>query len=388
MGDSVTPAGLRNPTRYIPQLESLRGWAILLVIAFHYFGILRGDGTGGLPADSPLWLRLFGAGNTGVTLFFVLSGFLLAQPFIRAIRDGAHVNIRQFYSARLLRIIPLYYAAILVAWLSTGNSTSALQALLFVPVGFEIFPFSVPWWSLSTEVQFYLLLPWLMLALHCPRGRWLVIAGVVAWLILHCIHMLQPQWLGLPPGSKSSLFGRGLAFLLGGLASWFYLSRGYSKMTNAPKAVGLISMLLLGALTWLLQWYGLTGQNAALLAMPFYHDLEALIWAGLLLCSLGPLTLGLRVFINPLASHFGTISYSLYLVHVPVQFYLLYPVKVAIGDTGTLLDIRMLTAVVGGFLLSWLGAVLCYRFIESPFLKLKSHLPVLTGRLRGAPAKA
>ena len=35
MGDSVTPAGLRNPTRYIPQLESLRGWAILLVIAFH-----------------------------------------------------------------------------------------------------------------------------------------------------------------------------------------------------------------------------------------------------------------------------------------------------------------------------------------------------------------
>jgi peptidoglycan/LPS O-acetylase OafA/YrhL len=351
MNGSAVPAGLRNPTRYIPQLESLRGWAILLVIAFHYFGILRDDGTGGLPADSPLWLRILGAGNTGVTLFFVLSGFLLTQPFIRAIRDGEHINIRQFYSARLLRIIPLYYVAILVAWLITTNSTSALRALLFIPVGFEIFPFSVPWWSLCTEVQFYLLLPWVMLALHYPRGRWLVAAGITAWLILHCIHLLQPQWLGLPPSSKSSLFGRGSAFLLGGLAGWFYINRSYMKVANSPQAVGLLALLLLGALTWLLQWYGLMGQAAALLAMPFYHDLEALIWTGLLLCSLGTHTLSLRVFINPLISHFGTISYSLYLVHVPIQFYLIYPVKVAIGDTGTLSDIRMLTAVGGSFLL-------------------------------------
>lgn len=96
MGGLAAPAGLRNPRGYIPQLESLRGWAILLVIAFHYFGILRDDSAGGLAADSPLWLRLFGAGNTGVTLFFVLSGFLLTQPFIRAIRAGEHISIRQF----------------------------------------------------------------------------------------------------------------------------------------------------------------------------------------------------------------------------------------------------------------------------------------------------
>jgi peptidoglycan/LPS O-acetylase OafA/YrhL len=388
MSGLAVPAGLRNPRGFIPQLESLRGWAILLVIAFHYFGIMRDDSTGSLAADSPLWLRLFGAGNTGVTLFFVLSGFLLTQPFIRAIRAGEHINIRQFYSARLLRIIPLYYAAILVAWLSTANSTSALKALLFIPVGFEIFPFSVPWWSLCTEVQFYLLLPWVMLALHYPRGRWVVAVVISAWLILHCIHMLQPQWLGLPPSSKSSLFGRGSAFLLGGLAGWFYISHSYAKVVSSPQMLGLLALLLLGALTSLLQWYGLTGQKAALLAMPFYHDLEALIWAGLLLCSLGPLTLGLRVFINPLASHFGTISYSLYLVHVPVQFYLIYPVKVAIGDTGTLTDIRMLAAVAGSFLLSWLLAVLCYHCIERPFLRLKSHLPVLTGKHREAPAKA
>lgn len=388
MGGLAVPAGLRNPTGYIPQLESLRGWAILLVIIFHYYGVLIGDGVFPAQENTSLGVLISRAGNTGVTLFFVLSGFLLTLPFVRAIRDGEHISIRRFYSARLLRIIPLYYAAILVAWLITTNSTSAAKALIFIPVGFEIFPFSVPWWSLCTEVQFYLLLPWVMLTLQHPRGRWLVAAGITAWLILHGIQLLQPQWLGLPPSSKSSLFGRGSAFLLGGLAGWFYISRGYTKIASSPQMLGLLALLLLGALTWLLQWYGLMGQKAALLAMPFYHDLEALIWTGLLLCSLGPLTLGLRVFLNPLASHFGTISYSLYLVHVPVQFYLIYPVKVAIGDTGTLTDIRMLTAIAGSFMLSWLLAVLCYHCIERPFLRLKSHLPVFTGKQREVPAKA
>lgn len=388
MSGLAVPAGLRNPSGFIPQLESLRGWAILLVIVFHYYGILIGDGVFPAQEDTSLGVLISRAGNTGVTLFFVLSGFLLTLPFVRAIRGGKHISIRRFYSARLLRIIPLYYAAILVAWLSTENSTSALKALLFIPVGFEIYPFSVSWWSLCTEVQFYLLLPWLMLALHPPRGRWLVGAGVSAWLILHCIHLLQPQWLGLPAGSKSSLFGRGVAFLLGGLASWFYISRGYAKVASSSRMVGWLALFLLGVLIWLLQWYGLMGQQAARLAMPFYHDLEALIWTGLLLCSLGPLTLAWRIFFNPLASHFGTISYSLYLVHFPVQFYLIYPVKVAVGDTGTLTDIRILAAVAGSFLLSWLLAVLCYHCIEKPFLRLKSHLPVFTGKHREAPAKA
>ncbi len=57
--------GLRSPARYIPQLEALRGWAILLVVVFHYFGILFNGGTSGLPESAPLWLRVIAAGNTG-----------------------------------------------------------------------------------------------------------------------------------------------------------------------------------------------------------------------------------------------------------------------------------------------------------------------------------
>lgn len=105
MSSPAALVGLRSPTRYMPQLEALRGWAILLVVVFHYFGILFNGGAGGLPESSPLWLRVVAAGNTGVTLFFVLSGFLLTQPFILASRNGEQIGFASFYGARLLRIV-------------------------------------------------------------------------------------------------------------------------------------------------------------------------------------------------------------------------------------------------------------------------------------------
>lgn len=380
--------GLRQPSAYISELESLRGWAILLVVAFHYVGILIDGSASGLPQDAPFWLRLIGAGNTGVTLFFVLSGFLLARPFIKAIKSGERVSIGRFYVARLLRIVPLYYAAILVAWLVSANSGSALKALLFIPVGFEIFPFSVPWWSLCTELQFYLLLPWIMLALHYRVGRYVVVLAGLLWFTLHCIYFLQPHWLGGLNSHwlQSSLFGRGFAFLVGGLGCWFYMSRSFALVSGSPRAVTLVAAMLLAAMVGLLQWYGLVGQKPALQNMPLYHDLEALLWAGLLLCSLGPLGWGRKMFINPLFRHFGTISCSLYLVHVPLQFYLIYPVK-AEGAVA-LSDSRMLAAIVSSFLLSWVLAILCYWLIERPFLHLKAHLTVLTDRFRVTPARA
>lgn len=304
--------GLRTPSRYMPQLESLRGWAILLVVAFHAFGLSDGAASvNGLPADSPIWLRVIGAGNTGVTLFFVLSGFLLTQPFIQALKSGVKISLSRFYTARLLRIIPLYYMAVLVAWLVSSNSTGALKALLFIPIGFEIFPYSVPWWSLSTEMQFYLLLPWVMLALAYRAGRFgLFIAGGT-WLALHCIYLLEPQWLSGALKQHwlvGTLVDRGFAFLVGGLTAWFYLSRSYAVLMRSKRAVSLLGLTLLLTLLWLLQWYGLKGQEPALQAMPLYHDVEALLWSGLLLCSLGPLAWGGQLLINPLLNHFGSIS--------------------------------------------------------------------------------
>lgn len=383
--------GLRTPERYIPQLESLRGWAILLVIAFHFFGILGGDySTNGLPESAPVWLRVIGAGNTGVTLFFVLSGFLLTQPFIQALKNGTQINIRRFYAARLLRIIPLYYTAVFVAWLVSSNTESAVKALLFIPVGFDIFPFSVPWWSLSTEMQFYLLLPLVLLAMSNTKGRFFLAFCGLAWIGLHGIYALAPQWVNgwARVWLTGTLIDRGFAFLVGGMSAWFYLSRGYGYLRQNSVAFSMIGLMLLICLLWLLQWYGLKGQTPALQYMPLYHDLEALLWSGLILCSLGHLGLCTKFFINPVFHHFGTISYSLYLVHVPIQFYLIYPVKVASGNAMNFSDPSIWGAIASSFILSWLLAVICYRIIELPFLRLKAHLPVFNDKRRADPAKA
>jgi len=386
MESPSAPTGLRSPQHYLPQLESLRGWAIILVVLFHYVGIL---GTGGrlFFDNSSVWIQVMAAGNTGVTLFFVLSGFLLVQPFVLAAGSSARVDFVKFYLARLLRIVPLYYLAILVAWLVTGK-TAAFKALLFMPVGFEMFPFSVPWWSLCTELQFYILLPWVMLGLRYRVGRWLVVVAGLFWLVLHIYFFLQPQWLVDHRNDwiQSSILGRGLAFLVGGLCGWVYLRQGSSWLFDYPRFQAFLAVVLLAILLWLMRWYGVTDQKLVLSVMPFYHDVEAVLWGGLLLCSLGQANWAKGLFLNPLFNHFGSISYSLYLVHVPVQFYLLYPL-VASAD-GALPVLQTLAVVVGSFLMSWGGAILGYRLIELPFLKLKANLAVFSDRFREHPARA
>ncbi|WP_444437317.1 acyltransferase family protein [Pseudomonas sp. A6] len=379
---SQTIEGLRRPAHYLPELESLRGWAVLLVIGFHYFGILFGDrGDHGLGAAAPAWMKIIAAGNTGVTLFFVLSGFLLSLPFLEAQRQRRDIDIRRFYWARALRILPLYYLAILVAWLFTG-SADALKALFFIPVGFGLFPFSVPWWSLCTEIQFYLLLPWTMLLLRWRLGRWVVALALLAWAAAHLYLLSDRQWLAAPGhwSIADSLFGRGGAFLAGAFFAWLYNSGWSARWLGRRGVAGLVGSVALAALLALLAWYGEVGQRPAVDRLPMYHNLEALLWGCLLLCSLH-LRGGVRsLLLNPLLEHIGKISYSLYLVHVPVQFYLLYWVRLATQQMATPLQPLHWLALVGSLPLIWLLSFACYRCIERPFLNLKARLPVFASK--------
>lgn len=372
MGHGV-PEGLRRPASYLPEMESWRGWAILLVVLFHYLGILAG-GSPLLNGEAPLWLSWIAAGNTGVTLFFVLSGFLLSRPFIDGLRQGEPIDLVGFFSARILRIVPLYYLVVLLAWGVTANS-EALKALLFIPIGFGAFPFSVPWWSLCTEAQFYLVLPLVFWLLRQHGGQWLFMVLLVVWLLLQVYFFHLPGWLAPNNGWESSLFGRGAAFLLGGVFAWLSRTPGFAWLSRSRLAINLLFFVALGALLTLLAWYGETGQRQALMRFPLYHHAEAMLWGLLLLASLSPVLLCKRLFINGPARHLGTISYSLYLVHVPVQFYLIYPQVGGAGQRAELLQSGVVWAVCLSALMAWLLALLSYHCIERPFLRLKARLP-------------
>ena len=201
------PTGIRRGA-YLPELESLRGIAILLVFLFHADVIL------GFPFRnrSEIWpalpLALVWMGHTGVTLFFVLSAFLLSRPFLAEAYGGRHVQRPNFYARRALRILPLFYVAVLVGTLATSHHLVDLRralpylGFLYVLPGTAspMFPYAAAWWSLAVEAQFYALLPPLALAFNRSRAATFVLLAAFAagWTVV------MMGWLKTPiPHSPS-----------------------------------------------------------------------------------------------------------------------------------------------------------------------------------------
>ena len=404
----VMPAGLRSTKTYLPALETLRGVAIVLVVLFHYHGILGIERS----ADATLVMRVIAAGNTGVTLFFVLSGFLLVRPFLSALYDGSPVSIMRFYRARALRILPAYLVMVGIAWCVTANPL-LWKALVFVPLGYEAFPFALPWWTLCTEVQFYLLLPWLMLIPRMRLGGWLLAGLLLTWFGLYTWFAIGLDWPPAIRPLRSSVFGRGSGFFAGALLAWFVHSPAHERLQRQRLAWPLLTICSL-SLLGLLGWYGGQPKRVALAAFPMFHDAEAVLWAGIMLSCLtvreqmhprcfpaaaptenpddfrghqpphraaadflhslvsGPVAWAVA-FLRHTLDRTAVISYSLYLVHVPIQFYVMYP---ALGGkpTGTW-SWRLLSLVIASGLLSWIAAWFGYRFVELPFLRRKASLP-------------
>lgn len=361
--------GLRQPASYVRELESLRGWAILLVVLFHYVGILRLDKRQLVNENNSL-AHTLAAGNTGVSLFFVLSGFLLARPFLHRIEMGSPLEIASFYRARALRIIPLYYLVVFLAWAVSGNSACA-KALLFIPIGYDAYPFSMPWWSLSTEVQFYLVLPWFMLGISQPRWRAFTIAVVVLWLGSHITLLMTDTHSSLLP-PKNSFPDRGCAFIAGIMAAWLFQSGTFPNLFPRV-AINLTFCLAMITLLITMEWYGTRPQEKVLIEFPLFHYLEAFLWAAILFCVIHPKCSLKPLLCNRLFNFLGRISYSLYLLHLPFIFYIIYPAIKAVHAT-TAVDYWTILMVVASFVASIAAATLSYEVIERPFLRLKTKI--------------
>src|SRR5579884_2472587 len=95
-------------SKHLPQLDGVRGIAILLVVACHYLWFPRVSALRQLPL-----MRAANLGWTGVDLFFVLSGFLLGGILID--QKGSAGYFRRFYLRRAARILPLYYSWLLIS---------------------------------------------------------------------------------------------------------------------------------------------------------------------------------------------------------------------------------------------------------------------------------
>jgi peptidoglycan/LPS O-acetylase OafA/YrhL len=385
--DAVRPVGLAGGRTWFPELESLRGIAILLVFFFHADGLLHSTHAEGTwPNPLMAWIHV---GSVGVDLFFVLSGFLLSIPFLEAARGGRPVSVPHYFERRALRILPLYWLAVVIATVVSARTPE--QLLRGVPYLFflnsvegwthALLPHSIPWWSLATEVQFYLLLPVIGALLASPARRAVGLGLLAAWAVGYGI-VLTGQWpgLGIPGrlGVIASIVGRLPVFLLGILAAWIHLRwseplRARLERSALARAGGadlamaalvLAGGVLLSAVTFL------GNARAHMGFRPLWHaGIAACMTAMLLLVLLAPLRLRV-LWVNPVLGRIGVLSYSLFLIHLwPMDWVMrrLYG-----PDHGWSL------AAFGTVILLLAGCLalseLTYRFVERPFLARKARI--------------
>jgi peptidoglycan/LPS O-acetylase OafA/YrhL len=155
----------------IAVLDGVRACAIIFVIIFH-INRSTGDALWDWHAN-PLATSVSTAGGTGVTLFFVLSGFLLFMPYAKSLLTAARWPLaRTFYLRRALRIVPGYYVSLLILILLTQRDylLPANWPKLGLFVTFLMDSSALTWrqidgpyWTLAVEWQFYMILPVLML---------------------------------------------------------------------------------------------------------------------------------------------------------------------------------------------------------------------------------
>ena len=368
-GPSVT-----LPPRQVPALDGFRALSILLVVASH----------AGLDRVVP--------GGLGVTVFFVVSGFLIGwQLSAEAERTGG-VDLRGFYLRRVFRLVPAlaaYCALCVVVLLLLGQPVPGARlaaALLYVSNYLVIFgtgaaddPFAITW-SLAIEEHFYLVFPFLVLLCARRPGRLLplgllAMAAALAWrtvLVRACGGPVTPPW---------SLCGVDMAHGVAGIQRIYYatdtrfdaMAAGVAAVVAARRR--LLPRWLFGRAT--LPAAGLLLLGTLLARDPAYRDTlrytlqELCIAAMLLAVSFGPDTALNRVLASRPLVGLGRLSYSLYLYHWGVALLL----AGAVGPVGVERPALLAAYLVASLLL----AAGSFRFVEQPFLRLRrrfgSHAP-------------
>ncbi|HEY7270504.1 MAG TPA: acyltransferase, partial [Dehalococcoidia bacterium] len=202
-----------NSTTELPQIDGLRALAVIFIMIDHAWGVAGGPNlrwTIPFTGQTVLVSGWVNRGDLGVPLFFILSGFLLPQSWLRAIHTGApRPSLRNYFKRRLFRIVPAYYVCLfLLLVLFTPSlipfdrvySNDGLKELL-AHLTFTHFLFTdtmgswnidSPMWTLTHEATFYLLLPLVFVLFIGRRSLVSVPAALVisvAWVYLSHLRM-------------------------------------------------------------------------------------------------------------------------------------------------------------------------------------------------------
>ncbi|ARF58136.1 acyltransferase [Streptomyces gilvosporeus] len=340
---TLTPGPVRGPQppegaparSRARDIDGFRGLAALSTIVFHVWQqYFRYDAGGSHP---PVGNRFVGAvfSFEVIDLFFVLSAYLLTVSYARAAIDGRSTRpARLFLFRRAIRILPLYFLAILVVWASRnatlpGDWQDLVEHLTFTHVfdGQRIFYTLGPTWSLSLEVLFYGVLivlgPLAVRACRplrrrgariavCAAGCGVLFAVPLGWIAVahYGVGVPSTDWaVYFGPQARFGGFaaGMGLAVLTVALGGRGRLTARAALPLCALAVAGLYTLSLVSA-----------PENVA---FTFYHPLASALWFVLLFGTVHVRrhTIWNRLLTGRWLAAVGLVSYSLFIWHEPVM---------------------------------------------------------------------
>lgn len=371
--------------RYITGLDGIRAIAVIMVLAYH------------------LKLALFKSGFLGVTVFFVLSGYLITDILISEVEEEGTIDLKNFWLRRIRRLVPavmsmavviIFVSAVVNRVIFTKGCKDFLASVLGFNNWWQIFnkvsyfeaagvpsPFT-HCWSLAIETQFYLIYPLILLGIYKlakSRGegqakRGLLFAGVTLLLalisVILMIVLFDPQqdasrvYYGTDTRAFSLLFGALLAIL------WEYRMVPRKLSASVNMVLGSLSFAVLLVMTIAINgssnfWYR-GGQfiGTILTVLVIYTVLGRKTWLS-------------RFLSNPVLKWIGDRSYSIYLWHYPIILLISKGIKASWWIT--LIEI----------VLSVVLAELSYRFIETPIRHgiIGEYLNILRSRPKSRQEK-
>jgi peptidoglycan/LPS O-acetylase OafA/YrhL len=378
---AVRQTKMVDSTRRIPQLDGIRGAAILLVAIWHFVvaPVMR------TPHESVIARIVIHAGLltwSGVDLFFVLSGFLIGGILIDA--KDSHNYFKAFYIRRAFRILPVYLLVVIVYllyWSMATTQKTVLRAIFGGPMPWYVYftftqnfwlarynwdsVFLTVSWSLAVEEQFYLLLPAIVRLLR----RQLVLPAAVALAlgsastrILLYLHY-GPSW---STAAYTLLFSRADALMLGVICAAVLRDRKLKELLVrnlwAVKTSSLLFGLVVGVFIY--RGWGIGTMPMCTLGFTCVASFYASV---LMIAIIAPEGILSRAFRARWLMRFGTIAYGLYLFHLIVltaAFHILVHHPPSIGNWRD--AVTAFCAFVGAVGL----AQLSWRCFESKLVRL------------------
>ncbi len=390
---------------FFPGLNSLRFYAALSVIHFHLTQATYIQGLSRFPPLASVLDVIFPRGDSAVTMFFVISGFLITYLLLAEEQKNGRVDVRSFYIRRILRIWPLYYLAVILAFFVFPFVFGPGQNHLFgygfvfdvsdrgywIKLGFFLLllpntPFNINFattpgfhlWSIGVEEQFYLLWP-LLVRKFVRRIGWLSFTII----LLKLLSLVAVGLLLRNPEYSRTVWANSL----------FRFLRDWQLEAMACGAFA--ANLLFHNREQVLKviFHPVVKYGSALLVIanivtfdtdvpPFRFLLAVLYTVVLMNIAANPKPV--FRFENRLTAFLGNISFGVYIYHLFVMYALLHLFN-RIGFMPTrnnaLVYVTMLYIQVYG--LTILIAALSYRFFETPFLRLKARFAIVRSTSTG-----